>query len=290
MNSGIFFAFACLVSAACNDLLFKFFARRPRPRGIFITIIGIVWSALALLLPGKFDQALSQTIIWGVISGIFSTVANIFLIEAMTRQSAGLCSTIYRLNLALVIPGAALLFHEQHPWYQYLGIAAALLAVLFFLPGSTKSGDDSKNDRSGLIMIITAAVLRALMGLSYKYGFNHGATPNGITLINGFCWIIGGAIYFLLCERAKWANSAEKLCDGKLISYGAGSGILVIAIVYTMAQAVKLGDVGIVLPIAQMSFILTFILSMIFLREKLTLYKFFALFCGAAALILLSLN
>ena len=67
-------------------------------------------------------------------------------------------------------------------------------------------------------------------------------------------------------------------------------GLFVFGIVFFMAHSVRLGNASIVLPIMQMSFVVTFVLSAIFLKEKLTVYKFFALLCGAAALLLLSIK
>lgn len=282
----VFFAFCCICCSASNDFVFKLFARKPRSRGLFVFTIGSAWSAASLFLPELRGSEWQTTIIWGVISGLFSVIGNLLLIEAMGKQSAGLCSTIYRLNLALVVPGAWILFKEQNSLLQGLGIAAAFAAVLFFLPGSF-SGAKHSDGKLGLFLVIIAAVMRAGMGLSYKYGFNLGASPNGVNLINGFCWIIGGLFYFLLRERSTFeAGGADK----KLAGYGILSGLLVFGIVFFMAHSVRLGNASIVLPIMQMSFVVTFILSAVFLKEKLTVYKFMALACGAAALILLSIK
>ncbi len=49
------------------------------------------------------------TLFWGCASGFLSVSANILLIEAMGMQSAGICSTIYRLNLVPAVLGAWLL-------------------------------------------------------------------------------------------------------------------------------------------------------------------------------------
>ncbi len=284
----VFYAFCCIFCSAMNDFVFKLFARKPRSRGMFVLVIGLAWSLASLFLPGLRGASWQTTIIWGLISGFFSVVGNLLLIEAMGKQSAGLCSTIYRLNLALVVPGAWILFKENNTLLQFLGIAAAFAAVLFFLPGSKNStGTSPREAKLGLILVIIAAILRAGMGLSYKYGFNLGASANGVNLVNGICWIIGGGIYFLLreCKNAqldKW--------NRKVAGYGVLSGLFVFGIVFFMAHSVRLGNASIVLPIMQMSFVVTFVLSAVFLKEKLTLYKLSALICGAAALLLLSIK
>ena len=280
----IIYAFCCIACAACNDFVFKLFARKSRSRGLFVLLVGVSWGTASLLLPNLKGESWQATLIWGTISGLFSVIGNLMLIEAMGKQSAGLCSTIYRLNLALVIPGAWLLFGEKNTLLQCIGIVAAFAAVLFFLPGSPSADNNTSDRKLGMILVIIAAVLRAGMGLSYKQGFLLGASPNGVMVVNSACWIIGGFIYFLWREN----KTSVPQWTWKLTGYGTLSGILVFGICFFMAHSVRLGDASIVLPIMQMSFIPTFILSMIFLKEKLTVYKFIALCSGAAALIMLS--
>lgn len=53
------------------------------------------------------------TLFWGCASGFLSVSANILLIEAMGIQSAGICSTVYRLNLGPAVLGAWLLLEEE---------------------------------------------------------------------------------------------------------------------------------------------------------------------------------
>jgi uncharacterized membrane protein len=55
-----------------------------------------------------------------------------------------------------------------------------------------------------------------------------------------------------------------------------------------MAKSIAVGDVSVVIPIAQMSFIATFILSIIFLKEKVNFPKIAGIILGIAAIILLS--
>ena len=78
--------------------------------------------------------------------------------------------------------------------------------------------------------------------------------------------------------------------DRKTFGYGALSGVFVAGIIYCMARSLALGDASIVLPIQQMSFLATFFLGVIFLKEKVTWRKIAALGCGVAALLLLSMK
>ena len=295
----ILLAFCCLGFAAFNDLVFKFFARKERSRGIFIFTVGVVLTVLLFVLSALimtflpdwwngywWNENWQATLLWGVICGLCSVVGNIFLIESMSRLSAGVCSTVYRLNLALVIPLAVLCFNESPFWYQWIGVALALAAVLAFMPVGEKAPAGRKSD---YLMLMLAMVLRAGMGIGYKYAFDYaGAAKSGVQIVNGVAWIVCGLAYYLLRERKRFRfGEAFSL---KVLGYGALSGVLVTGIIYFMAESLAIGDASIVLPIQQMSFLATFFLGVLFLKEKITVRKLLALLCGVAALLLLSIK
>ncbi|NLF92877.1 MAG: EamA family transporter [Oligosphaeraceae bacterium] len=283
----IIFAFSCLFFSALNDFVFKMFANRVRSRGTFVFLIGVCWLALTFWLPFSAENRILPTIFWGLISGFFSVAGNILLIEAMGMQSAGLCSTIYRLNLVLVVVGAVLLLGETLGPLQILGILSSLLAILAFMPGRDEL-HLRVNSRAvlGFQLVLIAAALRAGMGLSYKYAFTHGADKNMVTLINAGMWIAGGLLYAL------WREKKLAWRDRGVLTYGLLSGVLVTLIVFFMAGMLNHSDgaATIVLPIAQMSFLLTFALGAIFLGEKVSKRKIFALACGCLAIALLVLG
>ncbi|MBP5531318.1 MAG: EamA family transporter [Lentisphaeria bacterium] len=285
----VVFAFCCLGFAAFNDLVFKFFARRERSRGVFIFAVGVILTCLLLVMFVNDDwwgKNWKATLLWGTICGLCSVVGNIFLIESMSRLSAGVCSTVYRLNLALVIPLAVLCFHESPFWYQWIGVALALAAVLAFMPVGEKAPAGRKSD---YLMLMLAMALRAGMGIGYKYAFDYaGAAKSGVQIVNGVAWIVCGLAYYLLRERK--AFRFREAFSPKVLGYGALSGVLVTGIIYFMAESLAIGDASIVLPIQQMSFLATFFLSVAFLKEKVTIRKVAALVCGVAALLLLSIK
>ena len=283
----VLLAFCCLGFAAFNDFVFKLFARKPRSRGIFIFVIGVLMTAVQMvLLRDWWGQSWQVTVFWGVVCGFCSVVGNILLIESMSRLSAGVCSTVYRLNLALVIPLAVICFRESPIWYQWIGVALALAAVLAFMPVGEKKPAGRKSDYA---MLILAMVLRAGMGIAYKYAFKYGgAAESGVQIVNGLAWVVGGIAYYLLSERKSFG--VREAFAPKVLGYGAFSGVLVTGIIYFMAKSLAIGDASIVLPIQQMSFLATFFLGVAFLKEKITFRKVAALLCGVAALLLLSIK
>lgn len=280
MTLAVGYAFCCLFFAALNDFVFKLFARKERSRGVFVGVAGAVWFLLLAFLPWNRESSMAATLMWGAVSGAFSVTSNLLLIEAMSRGSAGMCSTIFRLNMVLVVLFAALLLDEDLTLLQWLGVLCATGAVLAFLPSDGKA----RLWNAGLMMVLAAAALRAGMGLSYKYGFLQGADRNGIIVINSLFWIACGGAYALFREKAPLKP------ERKVLLYGLLSGGLITGLVVFMALSLESGEASVVLPVAQMSFLGTFVLSMLLLKEKLTPAKVAALACGSAAILLLTLG
>lgn len=280
---GIVFAGCCLICSAGNDFIFKLFARRRRSRGVFAGLIGIVWFAVLCMMPQEWADG-RATVWWGILSGFFSITANLLLIEAMGLQSAGICATIYRFNLLPVVFGAWILLGEKIGLLQGIGIAVAVVAVLCFLPSSEKTvRRRMRLARLGTGLVMMAALLRGAMGIAYKYAFQNGADRNGILLINALFWIAGGFVYALFRERCRL------LPDRTMAGYGILSGFCVVGIVGFMAMALQAENAAVVLPIAQMSFPATFLLSVLFLHERIDRWKLSGVAFGILAVILLSL-
>jgi len=278
MHTAIAYAFLSLVLTAFNDFVFKLFADKMRSRGGFICIIGVFWLFALMFLPMRWDN-LQATLVWGVVSGLFSVTGNILLIEAMARQSVGLCSTMYRLNMVFVVIMAYFMLNESISAMQLIGILSALAAVVVFLPYDSMKGASGV----GFVLALLASVLRAFMGISYKYAFKFGVDKNALVLVNSFLWIIPGFLYAVIREKQlNWIK------DMLVIKYGAISGILVAGIVFCMAGSLNAGDASRVLPIAQMSFLVTFVLSVVFLKEKFDVRKTIALLLGIVAVLLLA--
>ena len=133
-------------------------------------VIGIVWGILVPICFPIDWSSWKAIVLWGSITGFFSITANLLLIEAMGLQSAGVCSTIYRLNLVPVVFGAWILLGERVTLIHWIGIVFAVGAVLCFLT-LPKDADkkDLKKAKLGIYMVILASFLRAAMGISFCF-------------------------------------------------------------------------------------------------------------------------
>lgn len=260
----ILFALASLFCGAANDLIFKLYARKQRPVGSYLALIGLIWAGVftALAAPHTFFHTNEMTLRSGLISGLFSALANILLIEAMARCEVGICSTIYRLNLVPAVILAFWFLGETLSLSKLLGIGSAIGAVLLFFRSSGHPA--LPYHVRGLWLVMIASLLRAGMGIAYKWGLSSGANPYQLLSINGVVWLISGLFYYWMVERNK-----VKLTH-KTWGYGLSSGALVCGIVLFMILALQRGDASTVLPITQLSFVVTALLGAFLFRELFT--------------------
>ncbi len=268
--TAILFALGSMLCAALNDVVFKLFATRKKSVGLYMSVIGMVWTLFFIFRCGGweifFNSAPSHLWLWGIIAGLFSSVANILLIEGMAKNEVGVCAAIYRLNMAPAVLLAFVLLGENPSPGKLAGIFFAICAsILFFKKCGHESVD--KYDYFGLWVIVLAALLRAGMGLAYKYALLPSVDANAFLAINGILWIVSGIIYHNLKGKSQASDYVV------VWGYGLLSGILICGIVLFMALALQLGDASTVLPIAQLSFMVTALAGIAFLGESLTWRK-----------------
>ena len=100
-------------------------------------------------------------------------------------------------------------------------------------------------------------------------------------LIAAASWIIGGFCYAWLRER-------RVRITRKKLGYSALSGVLVFVIVNSLILALERGQASIVVPIANLSFIVALALSVAMKMERFTMRKTIAIVCAAASIYMLA--
>ena len=283
INTAVMFALLSLIFAGINDVVFKRYNQQDRSRGMLIGGIGIVWMSLQLVdvQLGHRSVALNHAAwLYGSIAGICVAAANIALLEALRRIDVSLGSTIYRLNTIGVVILSVLFLDERLSTLKVGGIALGVIAVLLLY-----HHDDSKTKprlvRLGLVIMVIGSALRALFGVVSKAGLNQGVSPDVLILLSAACWIISGLGYALIVERRFMVTPAK-------IRYALASGILVYVVAKTLVTALTLGEASIVVPIANMSFVVALLIAVALKMERLNSRKMAAMLFAVGAIILLT--
>ena len=160
--------------------------------------------------------------------------------------------------------------------YIFAGIVVGVFAVLLMYGGGKASNAHVKSQLFFWI-VVCASICRALYGVVSKFGLSANADAQTMLLIVAVCWVVGGALY-ALCIEKRFIVTQKKLV------YSALSGFLVFCIVNFLIQGLKTGDASIVIPIANMSFVVALLVSSVLKIERLAVRS-----TVAAALALVSI-
>lgn len=283
MNLAFSFALFSLVFAGMIDVIYKRYSSKQRSRGMFLCGMGVVWLLLQLLWlnwQSGMPTLDAVTVGYGLFAGACVAASNILLLEAMTHLDVSLGSTIYRLNTIAVILLSALFLGESMSLLKLCGIGCGVLGVmLLYQPGAQPRS--MAIPLAFLLVAIAASFMRGAYSVVAKAGFSQGASVDGLMLMLPLCWIVGGLGYAALRERRlrmTWKKAA----------YSAVSGLLVFLIVIFLLAAIELGEVSVLVPIANLSFVVALLISVVLKMEALTARKLAAVGCAALSIGLLS--
>jgi drug/metabolite transporter (DMT)-like permease len=282
-DTAIFFALLSLIFGGLNEVVFKRYSARERSRGMMICGVGLVWSLLlGLDVYVRGDSILFNTPTWvyGLVAGISVAIANILLLESLRHMEVSLGSTIYRLNTIAVVIFSIVFLNETMSGFKLAGILCGIAAVLLLYHHQNSTGSYTSL-KSGLILVIIGALLRAIYGVVTKAGLSAEADANGLILISAICWIVSGLLYAVLIEH-RYSITRSK------VSYSLVSGLIIYGIVKTLVIALSMGEASVVVPIANMSFLVVLFVALVMRMEVLSLKKIAAMILAVSAILLLT--
>lgn len=282
MSYAVAFALLSMSFGGLIDTLYKVYARKSRSRGIYLFGMGLIWFLLQLIelaARGEPLQLTSVDLRYGIAAGAMVTLSNLLYIESMTHLDISLGATIYRLNTIGVVVFGFIFLAEPLGGVKMAGIACGVVAVIYL--HQRHEGERGRIVAAFIWVIILAALLRAAFGVISKAGITAGASPSMIMLIAAACWMAGGVSYAFSRERIVSVGR-----EG--IAYCIASGVVVFAIVNTLILGLRYGEATVVIPIANLSFVVALGISIALRYEQLTRRKCVAVGFAVAAIVLLS--
>ena len=282
MSRAILFALLSLFFAGLLDVVYKRYSRKERSRGTYVFGIGVVWCVLQTAALAMGEEVLivdATSIRYGLFAGLCLTLSNLLLLESLTHINISLGSTVYRLNTIGVVVMAFLFLGEALGGIKLLGVGLGIVAVgLLYRPDPTAMSEENRGRfLPFFLMAVAASLFRAGYGVITRGGILHQADPQTMLLLCALSWIVGGAIYARLRE-GRFRLTKKK------VGYALVSGVLVFLVVDFLMLAVKYGEASIVIPIANMSFVMAMLLSVVLRFEPFSLRKGIAMVVACLAI------
>ncbi|OPZ83944.1 MAG: EamA-like transporter family protein [bacterium ADurb.Bin429] len=280
---GIAYALVSMLFAGVNDFVFKQYTNGARQSlGLFLGGVGLVWTVFFGILLLTTAGSVTWTH-WpiSVGAGLVSILSNILLVRSFRTFPAGTGATIYRLNLVVVAVLSFFWLQEPATLWKMIGITLGAAAVLSL--GRIPAGNSSATRVTsfGIAILITACVLRALMGILYKLASTHGIPMYELLAINGAVWGVGGLLYAVTSRESLHLNT-------RMTGFVGMSGLLVCGITYFMLAATRIAEASIAIPITQMSFVVTCALGATLHNEPFTSPKLFAIAAAVGCVVCLT--
>ena len=279
MAPGVEYALGTMVLYGLADLVYKRAAAAGVPAHHFLMVQAWCFTpgiVLYGLLTGTLVPGAAQA--WGMGAGLLVWIALYNFASSLASGAVSTNAPIFRLSFALTAGLSVWLLGEPLTAWKLAGVAAALAAVWLLLAapagGSTPA---RRSGRSPLARVLLATVAMAVVNLFYKLGMLAGGSPATVlagqasvfvSIATAFAWITDRG---LRPVPATWRHAPV------------AAALLLLAGILLLAGLAD-GEASVLVPIAQMSFVVTAALGVSYLREPLTRRKAAGLAFAVAAL------
>jgi uncharacterized membrane protein len=188
---------------------------------------------------------------------------------------------IFRMNFTVTAVLAILLLGETLTVTKAIALCCALVAVWLLL--AEAEAERGKSSIASLARVLTATAAMALANLFYKIGLQHGAVPETMVVAQAWTFCPLATLSGYLPERrVRVAPSAWP--------YSALPALALFGAFVLLMHALTLGPASVLVPVAQMSFVITALFGIAMFGERLDIRKCAGLLVAAVALVLFAMS
>jgi drug/metabolite transporter (DMT)-like permease len=189
---------------------------------------------------------------------------------------------LIRLNILLVVLFSLLFLGERLDAWQWLGVAAALAAMLLLSRQWARDSQGSGRSSTGLLLVGLAMLCGALSSITCKFA---AVSVNTLAFI-GLSYVFSTLFVLAVSPRMFTARNNS---GGRLTAAGIGlvMGVINLAGFYAFLRALSTGPLSLVASINGLHFIVAVILSRLIYRERITPAAGWGLVLTVASLVLL---
>lgn len=272
-------ALLAMILIGTADAINKRARQRSVPIGSYLIIqtafYTLVILILAMLAGGiKWQRA---DLFFGLLGAIFGFTGFTLMLHSLTHGHASVNYAIFRSSFVFSSAAAVLILNERLFINKIAGIALAVLAIILFFREPRRQTMVSKSLVTALLAMFVAAGFQLIVKLSTR-AFT---SPLSFILLMNLFFAIFVLVYNIALGSFKFPKSTYLLAPF--------NGVLMALGTFFYVTALQKGDLSTAIPIIQLSFIITAILSTIFLKEGLGLHKVLGIICAAVAIIILGI-
>jgi uncharacterized membrane protein len=282
MTPGLTFALGAMLCFGISDLIYKRAAAAGLKAGEFLMAqAGIFCPGVTLYawLTGTLDPHPSA--LWGALAGAFLFFALYNFTRSLQGGAVSTNAPIFRLNFTITAALAILFLGETVTVAKILAIGCALIAVWLLL--AEAGAERGQFSLASLGRVLVATVTMALTNLFYKVGLQHGAVPE--TMVAAQAWM-----FCSLATLSAYLRDRRFHIPPAAWPYAGFAAVALFGAFILLMHALALGPASVLVPVAQMSFVITAVFGIAIFRERLDMRKCIGLAVAVIALVLFTVS
>jgi len=282
MTPGLGFAFGAMLCFGASDLIYKRGATAGIGAGEFLMAQAWIFCpgvTLYAWLTGTLDLHLAA--LWGALAGLFLFVALYNFARSLQGGAVSTNAPIFRLNFTITAALAIVVLGESLSVTKILALAGALVAVWLLL--AEAGAERGKANKSALLRVLLATVAMALTNFFYKVGLQHGALPESMVAAQAWVFSSLATVFGLLRQPRLPATPG-------VWRYATLTALALFGAFVFLLHGLMLGPASVLVPVAQMSFVITALIGIAVFGERLDLRKCVGLAVATAALALFAVS
>jgi drug/metabolite transporter (DMT)-like permease len=279
MSEGILYALGALLLYGVADFVYKRAAAAGAQPHQFLMVQTWFFTSLAILygvVTGTL--AFGPGALWGASAGVLVVVGYYNFAWSLKHGSVSTNATIFRLSFAVTAGLAVLILHEPLTPAKIAGLALALVAVWLLLAAPNPAGRRPEpENRESLARVLVATLAVGIASFTYKLGLQAGAVPIALVAAQGLVAVTLATAFAARLDRGVRPSRAA-------LAHAPVAAVLLVTAFVFLAKGLQGGEASVIVPIAQMGFVVTALLGFFLLREPLTLRKGIGLATALGAL------
>jgi len=283
MNHPIVDAVVAMICYGISDFIYKRAATANIRADRFL--VGQAWPFLPLVTIyalATHTLILTPAALWGSVAGAFIFTGFYFFIRSLGTGSVSTNASIFRMNFVVTVFLVIVFLGEPLTAGKVGGLALALLATWLLVGG--QADPEHANGQARRRSIIQVALATLAFGAStffHTLGLRHGVPPETLAVAQT-------ALFMPLATTVLYVTDRTVVPPMPALKYGAAAAVMLFGATIFLLHGIAVGQASILVPIAQMGFIVAALLGIFVLRERITLRKAVGLVAALSALAVLA--
>jgi drug/metabolite transporter (DMT)-like permease len=278
MNQAIVYALVAMVCYGVTDFIYKQAATAGIRADLFLMAQGWLFCPLVIVYAVATHMlVLNLAALWGSLAGAFVFIGFYFFIRSLAAGSVSTNASIFRLNFIVTVLLVVVWLGEPMTPSKIAGLTLALLAT-WLLVGDGAIADRAPDARHRSLALVALATLAfGTSNFFHTVGLRHGALPETLAVAQA-------ALFTPLATVVVYVVDRKLRPPPVTFKYSAPAAIVLLGATICLLRSVAGGEASVLVPIAQMGFVVAALLGIFVLREPVTVRKMIGLITALAAL------